>query len=58
MLLPEKVSLEIPDQTVAQATLAVWLAVRHTGTIWLKHLAQCSEFRSPSGTVCGEQGLG
>lgn len=55
---PGKVSLEIPNQTVAQATLAVWLAVGHTGTIWLRHLVQCSEFRSPSGTVCGEARAG
>lgn len=47
-LLPGKVSLETPAQVVAQATLGVWLALGHAGTIQLKHLVQHSE------SVCGE----
>lgn len=40
MLLRGKASLETPAQMVAQATLVVWLALGHTGTIQLKHVVE------------------
>lgn len=40
MLLRGKASLETPAQMVAQATLVMWLALGHTGTIQLKHVVE------------------